>query len=118
MSLMNPVPALNPRASRHALQVTIRLHSTDAPTTAISSTATSINVSRTGVLMEIPTILDALVGQEVVVGFRWEGGDHDARATIVRFESPYHADLNRQAVALHFQSPLPPMVADLAPPQG
>lgn len=52
----------------------------------------TVNLSRTGILMQVPLHLDAATGEEVVVRLRWRGGHFESAGQIVRFESPYLGD--------------------------
>lgn len=74
----------------------------------ISTAAHTVNVSESGLLMEVPSRLDAVVGQEVVVTLTWRGGTFESEATIVRFESPYWRDGASSVMGLHLEHPLPP----------
>ncbi|MBC7897157.1 MAG: hypothetical protein H7066_17190 [Cytophagaceae bacterium] len=73
----------------------------------ISTLSHTVNVSESGLLIEVPNRLDACVGQEVVVTLTWPGGTFESEATIVRFESPYWRDGASSVMGLHVAQTLP-----------
>ena len=98
---------LSERPVRVARQVEIRLKEPGRPDVVIGTDSHTVNVSRNGLLMEIPRVLDAVAGQEIAVCMNWEGKTFETGATIVRFESPYHGNPQRQVMALGLAQPLP-----------
>lgn len=98
---------LHSRSDRIRRTVEIRLRSVDHPEIEIGTETLTINLSRRGMLLELPRVLDAVAGQEVLVECIWPGGRFQTGAVIVRFESPYQGDPRRQVTALTLNDPLP-----------
>lgn len=73
----------------------------------ISSQSETINVSDHGLLMEVPSALDACVGQEVVVSLHWEAGEFESPGEIVRFESPYWRDVSKSVMGVRLENAIP-----------
>jgi len=106
----NRVPSLTPtrpfqtRIERH---VEVRLKDVDSDHHFISSKSETINVSDHGLLMEVPSALDACVGQEVIVSLHWADGQWESPGGIVRFESPYWRDLRSSVMGVRLARALP-----------
>lgn len=106
----NRVPSLTPtrpfrtRIERH---VEVRLKDVDSDHHFISSKSETINVSDHGLLMEVPSALDACVGQEVIVSLHWADGQWESPGEIVRFESPYWRDLRSSVMGVRLARALP-----------
>lgn len=104
------VPSLTPtrpflaRIERH---IEVRLKDVDSDHHFISSKSETINVSDHGLLMEVPSALDACVGQEVIVSLHWEGGEWESPGEIVRFESPYWRDMRSSVMGVRLEAALP-----------
>jgi hypothetical protein len=101
---LTPVRPFNARIERH---VEVRLKDVGADHHFISSRSETINVSEHGLLMEVPSALDACVGQEVIVSLHWEGGDFESQGEIVRFESPYWRDLTKSVMGVRLEGAIP-----------
>ena len=67
----------------------------------------TVNVSSSGLLMEVPRDFDAVQGEEVVVRLKWAGGTFESHGEIVRFDSPYQGDPNRSMMGIHLAHELP-----------
>ncbi len=67
----------------------------------------TVNVSSSGLLMEVPQNFDAVQGEEVVVRLTWPGGTFESPGEIVRFDSPYQGDPNRSVMGIHLSHELP-----------
>ena len=106
-----PVPL---RPHRFNREVEVRLREVGHPDFVLGRASHSINISRNGLLAEIPGELDAVGGQEVSVRLSWNGGSFETAATIVRFDSPYRGDPARQAMALQLTEPIPPQLFEKA----
>ena len=96
-----------PAAQRVECVLDVVLHDVGGSHPLISTVAHTVNVSESGLLMEVPHRLDAVVGQDVVVTLTWRGGTFETEATIVRFESPYWRDGTSSVMGLHLAQPLP-----------
>ncbi|MEO7966086.1 MAG: hypothetical protein ABIT38_19460 [Gemmatimonadaceae bacterium] len=96
-----------PKRSRIERHVEVRLKDIGSEHHFISTLAETINVSHHGLLMEVPTALDACVGQEVIVSLHWDGGMFESQAEIVRFESPFWRDVTKSVMGLKLESALP-----------
>ena len=102
-NLTQPRP-FNARIERH---VEVRLKDIGADHHFISSQSETINVSDHGLLMEVPSPLDACVGQEVVVSLHWEAGEFESPGEIVRFESPYWRDVTKSVMGVRLENAIP-----------
>ncbi len=102
-SLIRPRP-FNARIERH---VEVRLKDIGAENHFISSQSETINVSDHGLLMEVPSALDACVGQEVVVSLHWEAGEFESPGESVRFESPYWRDVSKSVMGVRLENAIP-----------
>ncbi len=67
----------------------------------------TVNLSRTGLLMQVPLHLDAATGEEVVVRLRWRGGHFESAGLIVRFESPYLGDASTRVMGIRLVREVP-----------
>ncbi len=103
-SSLTPSRPFNARIERH---VEVRLKDVGSDHHFISSRAETVNVSEHGLLMEVPSALDACVGQEVIVSLHWEGGDFESLGEIVRFESPFWRDISKSVMGLKLRDALP-----------
>ena len=99
-----------PKRVRRAVE--IRLLDAGRPDVVIGSDTHSVNVSRQGMLLELPKVLDAVAGQEIAVQCVWQGGRFETTAEIVRFESPYQGDATRQVMALKLKDSVPASLLD------
>ncbi len=100
------------RVERH---VEVRLRDVDAAHHFISTRSETLNVSEHGLLMEVPAVLDACEGQEVIASLHWDGGDWESPALIVRFESPYWRDPSKSVMGVRLARAVP---AGLLTPVG
>ena len=91
MPSLTPTRPFLARIERH---IEVRLKDVDADHHFISTRSETINVSDHGLLMEVPSALDACVGQDVVVSLHWEDGEWESPGQIVRFESPLPKDFD------------------------
>jgi hypothetical protein len=66
-----------------------------------------VNVSATGILMQVPTQLDAYVGQHVVLTLRWPGGIWECQGSVVRLETAPGPGQPQRLMGVHMQSKLP-----------
>jgi len=98
------------RPHRFNRAVEVRLREVGHPDVVLGRASHSINISRNGLLAEIPVQLDAVGGEEVSVRLTWDGGSFETAARIVRFDSPYRGDAARQAMALQLKEPMPPQL--------
>ena len=98
------------RPHRFNREVEVRLREVGRPDLVLGRASHTINISRSGLLAEIPAELDAVGGEEVSVRLTWDGGSFETAATIVRFDSPYRGDPARQAMALQLKEPIPPQL--------
>ncbi|MBP9105601.1 MAG: hypothetical protein KBF56_02455 [Gemmatimonadaceae bacterium] len=106
----NRVPSLTPTRpfqTRIERRVEVRLKDVDSDHHFISSKSETINVSDHGLLMEVPSALDACVGQEVIVSLHWADGQWESPGEIVRFESPYWRDLRSSVMGVRLARALP-----------
>ncbi len=99
-----PTRPITARIERH---VEVRLKDIGADHHFISTRSDTINVSEYGLLMEVPTTLDACVRQEVVASLHWDGGEFESLGEIVRFEGPYWRDPTKSVMAVRLKEPLP-----------
>jgi hypothetical protein len=99
-----PLPLRQRRFNR---EVEVRLREVGRPDIVLGRASHSINISRNGLLAEIPVELDAVGGQEVSVRLTWDGGSFETSGTIVRFDSPYRDDPALQAMALRLKRRIP-----------
>jgi hypothetical protein len=97
-----------PLHSRIERRVEVRLMDVDTNHQFIGGTADTINVSEHGLMMEVPAVLDACEGQEVIASLHWEGGEFESPATIVHFTSPYWRNPRKSVMGLRLTEPLPP----------
>lgn len=102
-------------AARIERHVEVRLKDVGADHHFISSQSETINVSDHGLLMEVPSALDACVGQEVVVSLHWSNGEFESLGEIVRFESPYWRDGSSSVMAVRLESAIPPSLLVTTP---
>lgn len=105
--MVTPVESRNPPAERVPCVLDVVLRDVESSHTLISTTSHTVNVSESGLLMEVPSRLDACVGQEVVVTLTWPNGAFETGATIVRFESPYWRDGASSVMGLQLAQRLP-----------
>lgn len=111
----HPTPT-RPFAARIERHVEVRLKDVDADHHFISSRSETINVSDHGLLMEVPSALDACVGQEVVVSLHWKDGEFESPGEIVRFESPYWRDGTSSVMGVRLDKAIPPALLAATPP--
>ncbi len=104
-----------PIAARINRVVEVRLREPDAADHFISTTSHTINVSETGLLMEVPTLLDACVGQDVIACIHWDGGSFESPGRIARFESPYWKDGVSSVLGVELKNALPEELLTPAP---
>lgn len=104
MPSLTPTRPFLARIERH---IEVRLKDVDADHHFISTKSETINVSDHGLLMEVPSALDACVGQDVVVSLHWEDGEWESPGQIVRFESPYWRDLRSSVMGVRLDCALP-----------
>ena len=96
-----------PTGSRIDRQIEVQLKDIDASHPFISTCSETINISEYGILMEVPSTLDACVQQEVVASLTWEGGSYESLGEIVRFEGPYWKDPTKSVMAIRLKNALP-----------
>lgn len=85
----------------------VELHDIGATHPLISTLSHTVNISLSGLLMEVPSKLDACVGQDVIVTLKWPGGVFESEGQIVRFESPYWKDGESSVMGVRLDHPLP-----------
>jgi hypothetical protein len=94
------------RAPRVTCTLDVTIHDSEAYP-LLGRVTKSVNVSATGILMQVPTQLDASVGQEVVVTLRWPGGIWESEGRVVRLETAAGPGGPRRLMGVHMQSQLP-----------
>lgn len=101
-----------PRIPR-SLWLSLREHGPDGRD--IVSRVLTLNLSRSGMLVEIPPALEVVQGEEIDVTIFAADLTVETRATIMRFESPIEGDPFRQAMGLRLDTPLPDDLVDATP---
>lgn len=99
-----------PKRVDRVLDVTLR-DSDDYP--KLVRLSKTVNLGQHGILMEVPALLDAVQGEDIVVRLRWAEGTFESPGRIVRFESPYRGDPARSVMGIELTRDLPPaLLAD------
>lgn len=99
-----PDPIRSHRVNR-VLDVTIQ-DSDDYP--KLVRLSKTVNLSRFGLLMHVPALLDAVQGEDIVVRLRWSGGTFESPGRIIRFDSPYRGDPSKSMMGIELTRELPP----------
>lgn len=95
---------VRPKRVNRILDVTIQ-DSDDHP--KLIRLSKTVNLGQHGLLMDVPALLDAVQGEDIVVRLRWAEGTFESPGRIVRFESPYRGDPARSVMGIDLTNQLP-----------
>lgn len=94
----------------HVFEVELKLRG--APYPFVSTTTRTINVSATGLLLEIPHGIGIEEGQEVSVLIHWLGGRYESTGTVTRIDTASESDPASAAMGVKLANPLPAVLLD------
>lgn len=94
----------------HVYEVELKLRG--APYPFVSTTTRTINVSSTGLLLEIPHGIGIEEGQEVSVLIHWLGGSYESTGVVARVDSATAGEPMSATMGVKLAEPLPSALLD------
>jgi hypothetical protein len=94
----------------HVFEVELKLRG--APYPFVSTTTRTINVSATGMLLEIPHGIGIKEGQEVSVLIHWLGGKYESTGVVARIDAQIPNDPASASMGVKLADPLPAVLLD------